>query len=97
MNNSLHLTQAQDLQILQGFPDSPGNQRQGPCGLWTGLAWVARGFKNAFFPPYISIAQNQIFITFAWQNLRLETQNTIHNLLNTFYLITDEDIFNRTD
>ena len=33
MNNSLHLTQAQDLQILQGFPDSPENQRQGPYDL----------------------------------------------------------------
>ena len=28
MNNSLHLTQAQDLQILQGFQDSPGMHSQ---------------------------------------------------------------------
>ena len=97
MNNAVHIAQAQNLQISQGFPDSALMHRQHRCDLWTGHAWVKKGFKNAFIPPYISIAQNQNFITFAWQNLRLKTQNTIHNLLNTFYLITDEDIFNRPD
>jgi len=33
MNNALHLTQAQDLQILQGFQDSPGMHSQRPRGL----------------------------------------------------------------
>lgn len=33
MNNSLHLTQVQDLQILKGFQDFPGMHSQRPRDL----------------------------------------------------------------
>ena len=42
-------------------------------------------------------SKNQKIITFASLKLRLSEQTLLYNLLNPFYLIPDEDIFNQPD